>query len=133
MRYDYRPWYDMLEKPFFAPDPWVFGVAWGIIYPLIGIAFLYTLYLVWKGSVPRGLVLLFIANMLGNFAFTPVQAGLQSNTLAGLVILFVLGTLALFQYRIWKYSKLVFFLLLPYFLWGAFATALQLSITVLNF
>lgn len=129
----YQEFYSSIQKPFFSPPDWVFGVAWGIIYPLIGIALVYLIYLVWKGKVPKILLGIFLANLAANLLFTPIQLGLKPLWPASIVILIILGTLAFFEYKIWQYSKLIFTLLLPYLLWGAFATVLQLSITFLNF
>jgi benzodiazapine receptor len=128
----YRSWYEALEKPFFAPEPFVFGLAWGIIYPLIALALIWTLYLKLKSRVPSGFVYLFLLNLALNLTFTPTLITTQSNTLISLHIILVLGTLAWLMLRAWRYSKVVFVLLIPYLLWGAFATVLQISLTALN-
>lgn len=128
----YQEFYQMIEKPFFAPPDWVFGVAWGIIYPLIAIAFVYLIYLILQKKVPLFLILILGVNMLANFLFTPLQLGLESLWPASIDILVILGTLLYFEYRVFKYSKIVFLLLLPYLLWGAFATVLQITITLTN-
>lgn len=129
---NYSTYYDALIKPFFAPPTFIFGLAWGIIYPLIFISFIYLVYLVYKKGAPRSLVWIFLLNMLGNISFTPVQFGLQSNVLSAVVILYVLFTLIYFEIKIWKHSKMIFWLMMPYVLWGSFATILQITITVLN-
>lgn len=128
----YRTWYDALEKPFFAPEPWVFGVAWGIIYPLIAIALVWSLWLYAKKRVPFGFLALFALNMALNLTFTPTLIVTQNNALISLHIVLVLGTLAWLMLFARRFSKVVFWLLVPYVLWGAFATLLQLSITALN-
>lgn len=129
----YREWYLSLAKPEFAPPPETFGLAWGIIYPLIVLAFLWTLYLYFvKKAVSRGFVLLFVLNLVLNLTFTATTLATKSTVLAALHIVLVLGTLAWLMLRAWKSSKVVFVLLVPYLLWGAFATVLQLSITALN-
>lgn len=129
----YREWYALLEKPFFAPEPWVFGLAWGIIYPLIAVAFFLTIYGYYKTkTIPRGFVWLFMLNILLNLSFSPVLLATKNNALISLIIVLVLGTLAWLMIRAWKLSKLIFVLLIPYLLWGVFATVLQLSLTVLN-
>lgn len=125
-------WYQVLEKPFFAPPSWAFGLAWGIIYPLIAIAFIFLIIGVAKKRIPQKLFWLLIINMIGNFIFSPIQFGLQNNVLAMIDILLIITTLAIFEIKIWKYSKVIFWLLIPYLLWGAFATVLQISITFLN-
>jgi len=132
MQYDYNTYYTSIIKPFFAPPEWVFGLAWGIIYPLIIIAFIYTLYLLWKKRVSLALFLVFVINIIANIAFTPLQLVVQSTALATLDILVVLGTLVYLEWRMVRQSKIVFWLLVPYLLWGAFATVLQVTILFLN-
>jgi len=129
---DYSTYYQSITKPFFAPPEWVFGFAWSIIYPLIALALVLTIYYVYKRRMPQYLLGIFIVNMVANVLFTPIQLGLQNNILATLDILIVLGTLLYFEYKVFRFSKFVFFLMLPYLLWGAYATALQLSILFLN-
>lgn len=129
---EYRTWYDALAKPFFAPEPWVFGVAWGLIYPLMAIALVYMIYLVAKKRVPMGLLWIYVLNIALNLTFTPTLIVTRDNALISLHILLVVGTLSWVMLLAWRFSKLIFVLLVPYILWGLFATILQLSITALN-
>ena len=110
----------------------MFGLAWGTIYPLIAIAGAILIYKTYRREIPRSLLYISFLNLLANVAFTPIQLGIGMQLYATLDILLILGTLAYFEWRIFKYSKLIFVLLLPYLVWGAFATVLQLSITYLN-
>jgi len=130
---DYPTYYSSISKPFFAPEPWVFGVAWGIIYPLIAIAFCLVVYGVYKKKISEKVLCLFVVNMLANIAFTPIQLGLESNVPATITIVVVLVSLILLLKQLCKERAFVpMWLLVPYVLWGAFATMLQISITVLN-
>ena len=132
-RIEYATWYSLLEKPFFAPPPITFGIAWGIIYPLIAVAFVWTIYLYYKKhAVSRGFLWLFILNLVLNLTFTATALGFKNNALSSLHILLVLGTLVWLALKAWRSSKVIFVLLVPYLLWGAFATVLQISITALN-
>jgi benzodiazapine receptor len=128
----YRDWYLALEKPFFAPPPEVFGIAWGIIFPLMAIALLWSIYLYMKGRVSFCFVALYVLNIALNLTFSPVLLSTGNNALITLVISMVLGTLAWLQLWAWKRARVVFWLLVPYLLWGAYATALQIGITILN-
>lgn len=130
---DYANYYASIEKPFFAPEPWVFGAAWGIIYPLIAIAGVFLLFLYFQKKAPLSLVILFAINAFANFLFTPLQLIYPDQIWATLDIFVVLGTLALLEWMVWSRSKIVFALLTPYLLWGAFATVLQVTIFILNF
>ena len=128
----YPEFYASLHLPSWAPPPWVFGVAWSIIYPLFAFATAYTIYRVIKGTLPRSMLWLILGNWAFNLAFTPVQLGLEPLWPATIVILLVLGTLAAYQRLAWRHARLAFWLLVPYLAWGLFATALQATITVTN-
>lgn len=126
-------WYATLAKPSFAPPPEIFGIAWEILYPIIFITFGIVFWLAAKKKVPRNVALPFAANLIFNFAFSPIAFGLQNNLLASLDIILVLATLIWAMVAIWKYSKILATVQIPYFLWVSFATILQILITVLNF
>jgi len=126
-------WYQSIEKPFFSPPAEVFGIAWGILYPIIFISFGYVFFLFFKKKVPFVVLLPFIINLVSNFLFSPIQFVLQNNVLALLDIIVVLGSLIWAISSIRKYSKIVAIAQIPYLLWVSFATILQISITWLNF
>lgn len=71
-------------------------------------------------------------NLVFNAAYTPIQFGLRNNWLASLDILLVLGTLIWALLAVWSRARWVALVNIPYLLWVAFATVLQLSITWLN-
>lgn len=128
---EFRTFYEGLALPWFAPAPEVFGIAWGIIYPLIAIAAVIIFIQAIRGKIPAWITGVFIANIFFNLLFTPVQLvyGLAGATV---VILLVLATLLYLQIILWRNSQLAFWLLTPYLLWGTFATILQISLLVLN-
>lgn len=103
-------WYQQLIKPAWAPPAWLFGPVWTVLYIIIAVSFGYAAYL----------------------SFTPIQFGLSNNFLAALDIIFVLAALVLALSVIYKRVKWVALINIPYLLWVCFATALQLTITVIN-
>lgn len=123
----------MLQKPFFAPPSWVFGVAWSILYPIIFVTFGIVFYKVFKREIPKIVALPFALNLFFNFAFSPIQFTLQNSVLASIDILLVILTLAWGIIFVYPYSKILAYAQVPYLLWGLFATVLQFSITYLNF
>lgn len=125
-------WYQTLIKPEWAPPAWLFGPVWSVLYTIIAITFGYVFYLYFKGTIPFLVLLPFILNLIFNAAFTPIQFGLQNNLLATIDILLVLGTLLWALYVIYPHAPYVTYANIPYVLWGAFATALQVTITYLN-
>ncbi len=129
---DTQTWYQNLIKPSFAPPGYIFGIAWGILYPIIFISFGYVFYLAFKKEIPAIIALPFALNLIFNFAFSPIQFTLQNNWLASLDIVLVVVTLVWGLYWIYPYAKIIFFANLPYLGWGMFATVLQFAITYLN-
>ena len=125
-------WYQTLIKPEWAPPSWLFGPVLSVLYIIIFASFGYVIYSYFKGVIPFWILLPFILNLLFNFAFTPLQFGLQNNLLAAIDILLVLGTLGWALYAIYAYFPWVTYINIPYLLWVSFATVLQLTITYLN-
>lgn len=125
-------WYAELTQPTWAPASWVFGPVWTVLYILIAISFGFVLYQAYKGNVPYLVAVPFVLNLAFNFAFTPLQFGLQNNLLAAIDIVLVLITLSWAMWVIFPYHPWVTYINIPYFLWVGFATVLQLTITYLN-
>lgn len=125
-------WYQQLIKPSWAPPAWLFGPVWTFLYALIAFSFGKVFYLAWRKQIPLIVALPFALNLVFNFAFTPIQFGLQNNLLAAVDILLVLGTLVWAMSAIYKHSRWVAYIQIPYLLWVGFATVLQLTITFLN-
>jgi len=125
-------WYSSLIKPSFAPPSWIFGPVWTVLYIIIAITFIRVFYLAFSKVIPGIVVIPFILNLVFNFAFTPLQFGLQNNYLAAIDIILVLATLVWAIFAIWPYSRTLAYAQIPYLLWVSFATILQLTITWLN-
>lgn len=132
MYMDTYNWYSQLIKPSWAPPSWLFGPVWSVLYILIVISFGTVFIKAWKKQIPFAVVLPFIFNLVFNFAFTPIQFGLQNNILAAIDILFVLVSLAWAMKSIYPYERRIAYMQIPYLLWVSFATVLQLTITYLN-
>ena len=127
--------YAQLIKPSWAPPSWVFGPVWTILYVIIAVSFGTIFYKAFTKQIPWIIALPFALNLLFNFAFTPIQFGLVNNFLASIDILLVVGTLIWALYAVWQgFPELrwVVYANIPYLLWGAFATCVQLTITYLN-
>lgn len=127
-------WYSTLIKPTWAPPGWLFGPVWSVLYTIIAVSFGTVFYKIWKKELPSKLALPFVANLIFNAVFTPIQFGLQNNVLASIDILLVLVTLVWFMTAIWKHKNMRWVALvnIPYLIWVSFATVLQITITVLN-
>jgi tryptophan-rich sensory protein len=125
-------WYSQIIRPTWSPPAWLFGPVWTFLYILIFISYGKVILMFFNKQIPFLILLPFILNLIFNFAFTPIQFGLQNNLLAALDILLVLGTLVWAMVVIYPYAHWLTYIQIPYLLWVSFATVLQLTITYLN-
>ncbi len=122
-----KPYYLSLNKPFFAPPSWLFGIIWPILYLLIT----YSIYNTYKDSdknYKRNLLINYITNQLFSFFFFTIK-----NNLLSLIDTIIVLITSYYLYKQTnninqKYSKY----LIPYIIWNIFATILILTINVMN-
>ena len=125
-------WYQTLEKPSWAPPSWLFGPVWSVLYVLITISFISVFVKTMRKELRPIVALPFALNLIFNLAYSPLQFGLRNNLLASLDIVLVLITIIWAGIAIYPHLKWVVYVNIPYFIWVAFATVLQLTITYLN-
>jgi translocator protein len=116
--------YQSLEQPAWAPPSWLFGPVWTILYAMIAVAG----WLVWRRTGWSTALTAYAVQLGLNAIWTPIffGAGQYGWALVDIVVLwFAIGaTVALF----WRESRLAAALLLPYWAWVTFATALNAAI-----
>ncbi|MGP8132774.1 MAG: TspO/MBR family protein [Halobacteriota archaeon] len=124
-------WYAALNKPWFNPPNAVFGPVWTILYILMGLA----LFLIWRSPRNRTRdigIALFAAQLIVNVIWTLGFFGLQ-NIMYGLLTIVPLWILiAATIYQFYKVDRRASYLLVPYILWVTIATALNVSVYLLN-
>ena len=128
---DYK-YYDIINKPFFAPPQIFYPIAWTIVYILIAIT-IYNILLSYKiKNLPRNYKITLILNYIFNQSYTLVFFGLK-NTFLGFISCLgtFITTLFLFEESSLLNSK-ISKLIHPYILLSLFATILSLSIYLLN-
>lgn len=126
-----NPWFDALTKPSFIPPGWAFGLAWTILYILLGLSLAMVLHA--RGARGRERVLiLFVLQLLLNFSWSPVFFGLHKVSLAlSIIAAMIVGTVALI-WLVWRIRPVAALLLVPYLGWLLFAAALNFQIVALN-
>lgn len=126
-----NPWFDALEKPSFMPPGWAFGLAWTILYIMIGFAF--ALIVAARGARRRGwAITLFLAQLALNLAWSPLffaahQVSAALVLILALIVLAAATTLAFARIR-----PVAGTLMLPYVAWLLFAAALNFAIDRAN-
>jgi tryptophan-rich sensory protein len=126
-----NPWFDALLKPDIMPPGWMFGVAWTILYILLGAALAIILHA--RGSQGRGAALAFFAaQMLLNYSWSPIFFAMHQTRLALGVILTMLVLASITAWLFARIRKSAGLLMLPYLAWLCFASVLNYQIIQLN-
>jgi tryptophan-rich sensory protein len=119
--------YLQLQRPGWAPPPWLFGPVWTVLYVLMGVA----AWLVWRErgwTRARSALSLFVVQLACNAAWTWLFFAWRRGelALADIVLLaaLIVATMAAFA----RVRTLAAALLVPYLLWVLFATALTASV-----
>lgn len=125
-------WYDPLAKPPLTPPNWVFGPAWTFLYVLMATAF-YRILRLDPAAPGRGrAILLFAIQLVFNagwsFAFFAAE-----NPLLGLAVILPMEALILATlWAFWRLDRVAAYCLVPYAMWVAFATYLNVGVWMLN-
>ncbi len=125
-------WYASLEKPSFTPPNWVFSPVWISLFVLMGIS----LFLVWQKTLHypgvKTAMLWFGVQLALNMYWSALFFGLKSPFLAFIEIVLLWVAIFITIFKSFKVSRLAGVLLVPYFFWVSFATALNYAIWNLN-
>ena len=126
-------WYNALNKSVLTPDGWVFGVAWTILYALIGIA----LYMVMRSTprAQRGKSAAYTAfgiQMVLNALWTYLFFGLHLASPAFIVIIALIVVSVWMMRAFAKIYRKAGYFIVPYLIWLIFAAYLNGMILFLN-
>lgn len=114
--------YQSLSQPSWAPPSWLFGPVWTVLYVMIAVAG----WLVWRrtGSWTPALTAYAIQLVL-NAIWTPIFFGFGQYGLALADIVAMWIAIGVTVVLFWRISRPAALLLLPYWAWVSFATALN--------
>ena len=123
--------YEEISKPALTPPGWIFPVAWGILYTLMGISAAIVYINSRRKILGTGLGC-YIVSLGFNFLWTIIFFNLKMFLLSfvWLVVLWLLIICTISGYA--KVSKKAAFLQIPYLLWVTFAGYLNFMIYTLN-
>lgn len=124
-------WFDALVKPEIMPPGWLFGVAWTVLYILVGLALALILA---ARDVPakKTALALFAGQMLLNFTWSPVFFGMHLIVPALAIIIAMLGLAIAATFLFARITQVAAWLMMPYLGWLAFAALLNYRILQLN-
>ena len=111
-----NPWFDGLVKPALYPPPQLFGIVWGILYALMGLAL--AVIMTARGAWGRReAVIAFIVQLLLNLAWSPLFFGAHQITAALFLLVAIDIAVMVTIYFFWRVRPLAAWLMVPYLAW----------------
>ena len=127
---NFGAYYDTLTKPPLSPPGWLFPVAWGILYALMGIS----AYLIDSSDdiARKSALNLYWVQLAANALWSPVFFGLKSfgGAVAVVIVMLVLIVCMLILFR--RIRPCAFWLNIPYLVWTLYAAYLTIGFYILN-
>jgi len=124
-------WFDALAKPAFMPPGWAFGLAWTILYILLGLVLAMLLHA--RGARRRGLAIaVFLLQLLANYLWPPLFFAFHELGWSLALLAAMIGLTIVLLVLSWRIRRVAALFLLPYLAWLAFAALLTWSIASLN-
>ncbi len=128
---NFSAFYQSLNRPPFSPPGWMFPVAWGILYAVMG----FSMYLIFADDSihdKHRAYLLYGAQLFVNFLWTPVFFGLKSLVGATVVVIAMLVLICWMFVEFFRIRRLSAYLNIPYLLWTLYAAYLTIGVMILN-
>ncbi|WP_017607339.1 TspO/MBR family protein [Nocardiopsis xinjiangensis] len=123
--------YGQLEQPGWAPPSWLFSPVWTVLYVLIAVAG----WLVWRRagwSGARVAMTLFLVQLVLNAAWPPLFFAAEMRLAAFIEIIVLLAVITAMIAAFARISRTAAVLMAPYWVWVAYASALNFSLWQLN-
>ena len=121
-------WYERLVEARFQSAIMGLRPVWTVLYVLIAISG----WRIWRTAPRSAAMMLWIAQMILNWTWSPAFFGTEAPWLAFVIIVAMLATIPMFIVQAWKHDRLSAWLFFPYAGWVAFATVLNGTIAAMN-
>jgi translocator protein len=120
--------YNSLRQPAWAPPSWLFGPVWTTLYAMIALAG----WLAWRRVGFTRPLWFYTAQLVLNAIWTPLffGAGQYGLAFAEIVAMWLLIGATVLSF--WRVRRAAALLMLPYWAWVTYASALNLAVWLLN-
>lgn len=124
--------FNTYKEPPLLPPPWVFPVAWSVLYALMGLS----AYWIYKADAPQSekktAFILYAVQLALNFSWSIIFFRFEALWLAFAVLLALTAAVALMMLSFYKIRPAAAYINIPYFIWLLFAGYLNLATAVIN-
>lgn len=124
--------FDTHIKPPFMPPSWIFPIVWVILYALMGIS----AYLIYSSdtddTTKKEALTIYFAQLAVNFSWSIIFFRFEALWAAFIAIIVLLALIIVMISRFKKISPTAAYMNIPYLIWVAFASYLNLATAILN-
>lgn len=122
--------YSKINEPPLSPPSWLFPIVWTILFILMGVAS----FIVYDSDniLKKQALIVYALQLIFNFTWILVFFNAEAYTISVFIIIALLLLIAYTIYLFYQINKTAAYLLIPYLLWVAFATYLNIGIARLN-
>lgn len=121
--------YNTLEKPPLSPPGFLFGIVWTVLYILMGVSYsILDINEIIDDKVKKIYYLQLVVNLIWPIIFFVLKWRLISCIWIILLLILIIYIIITF----YRKNKLSVYLQIPYLLWTAFATYLNIGMYILN-
>ena len=124
--------YGDMNKPPLSPPPWVFSVAWTILYLMMGAASYFVLVSDGGGKHKIMAMVIYGLQLAMNFMWSILFFNYDMYLFAFIWLMVMWCMVIICAFRFFTISKLAAYMLIPYILWLTFAAYLNLGTYLLN-
>jgi benzodiazapine receptor len=124
-------WYRTLNKSILTPPEIVFPIVWSILYVMLALVG-WSLWLRRHQARGKLSLLIYVIQMLMNWAWTPIFFSLHFVVLGFYLIVAMMIITFILMFISWKNNKFISILLTPYWFWLLFAGYLNWAIWMKN-
>ena len=124
--------YKEIVRPPFSPPGWIFPIVWIILYALMGISayFIYTSKVTVRQK--NFALAVYAIQLVVNFLWSIVFFRLEMVGLSVIIILLLLLLIVVMICVFYRIRPVAAYLNIPYLLWTAFASYLNIGVLILN-
>lgn len=124
--------YGDMQKPPLSPPPWVFSVAWTILYLMMGFASYYIIVSETDMRAKAMALVIYSIQLAMNFMWSIFFFNMGALLFSFVWLIIMWGMVILCAFRFFNISRVASFLLIPYILWLTFAAYLNMGSYILN-
>lgn len=124
--------YGSLNKPPLSPPPWVFSLAWTILYLMMGLASYYVVTSDARPAAIRSALFFYALQLIMNFFWTLFFFNWKMYLVAFFWLILMWVFVLICTYKFFAVATVSGILLIPYVLWLTFAGYLNFGAFILN-